>query len=130
MLYFIGLLFQFFIYGDSIIRVEPCMFCCPLEEQRGVTAAEHDKKVKFALEADDVTSHRLQQRLQLVELLLTHPRLHLDLTDDPLESLQPATGEEVRGQSVWEEERRASGRAGLTASSSGTHSGSPDAGKP
>lgn len=42
-------------------------------------------------------SHRLQQSLHLVELLLTHPRLHLDLTDDPLKSLQPALGEE-RGQ--------------------------------
>lgn len=35
-------------------------------------------------------SHRLQQRLHLVELLLAHARLHLDLTDDPLKSLQPA----------------------------------------
>lgn len=44
-------------------------------------------------------SHRLQQSLHLVELLLTHPRLHLDLTDDPLKSLQPALGEE-RGLKV------------------------------
>lgn len=37
--------------------------------------------------------HRLQQSLHLVELLLAHPGLHLDLTDDPLKSLQPAVGE-------------------------------------
>lgn len=42
--------------------------------------------------------HRLQQSLHLVELLLAHPGLHLDLTNDPLESLQPAVREGQRSE--------------------------------
>jgi len=48
-------------------------------------------------------TYRLQEALHLVELLLTHPRLHLDLADDPLETLQPAGREGGRGEG-WERE--------------------------
>ena len=37
---------------------------------------------------DLTRTHRLQQGLQVAELLISQPRLHLDFTDDPLESLK------------------------------------------
>lgn len=33
-------------------------------------------------------THRLQQGLQVVELVIARPRLHLDFTDNPLEPLE------------------------------------------
>lgn len=33
-------------------------------------------------------THRLQQGLQVTELVITQPRLHLDFTDNPLEPLE------------------------------------------
>lgn len=34
------------------------------------------------------STHRLQQGLQVAELLITQPRLHLDFTDNPLKPLK------------------------------------------